>query len=365
MFESFMSKPFLWGLILLSLLAPACQKESFTSSSQVEDFFHIRQGDYDIPVWVRGNTASRKILLYVQGGPAGNSFDFAAIDYPGWRQSLEKDFAVAYYDQRGTGNRQGQFSVGADILDTYLVDLHQVCRFLEKAYEAEVILLGHSFGGGLVLRYMIKYGQSGIPSKYIALNAPASTDLNSATQRWAFRRSFLANTAHLEISRERHVQEWQEVLSWLEKHPVIEKISGPNPYQLFNEWNAFVEELVYRYYPEKSLAWQDYLKVLFRSPYNPLPAYLGDRFADNGIGSLIIKAEEDNQLINQLHQIDHQAVLLITGRFDDICVPEELDYIYQQVTSPLKQREIFDLAGHDLPVHQPQALHNAIKNFIR
>lgn len=46
--------------------------------------------------------------------------DFATIDYPGWKNTLEKDYAIAYYEQRGTGNRQGNFSLGESVLDTYV-----------------------------------------------------------------------------------------------------------------------------------------------------------------------------------------------------------------------------------------------------
>ena len=343
----------------------SCSKEKFRTELEASDTFHIQNGDYEIPVWVRGNTASKKIILFVQGGPAGNTMDFATIDYPGWKNTLEKDYAIAYYEQRGTGNRQGNFSLGESVLDIYVQDLHVVSAFLKKAYGAEIIMMGHSFGGGLTLRYMIHYGEQGIPEKYISLNGPVTTDESSFVLRWQFRRDFLMNSANLEISRGNNVEQWNEVLIWLNANPLIEKISGDEPYKLLNQWNNYVEELIYAYYGERDLKFKDYMQI-FRTPYNPIPAYLGADFGgDDNLGSLILKDEEGYEMINKLAAIDHQKVLLVTGRFDDICVPEELHYVYDQIPSPLKQIEVVDYAGHEIFTHQPEKLNQIIKAFIQ
>lgn len=351
---------------VLSLSMYSCTDKVFTTETQTDKIYHVKNDDYLIPVMVRGNTAGKKIILYVQGGPAGNTFDFATIDYPEWKNTLEKDYAVAYYEQRGTGNRQGNFGYGKSILDTYVEDLHKVATFLEKAYNAEIIMMGHSFGGGLMFRYMVEKGQDGIPKQYIALNAPVTTDKGqSESLRWKFRRDFLLNSANLEISRGNNIERWQEVLAWLNKNPEIKKTDGANPYQLMIQWNSYVEQLIYEYYPEKNLRIRDYLKVIFASPYNPIPAYLREDFEDKGIGSLILRDEENYQILYKLNQINHQKILLITGRFDDICVPEELTYAFEQIISPNKQLKIIDLAGHEAYLHQKVEFLRTIKRFIQ
>lgn len=358
----------LFFIALASFTLLACKKEeAFELSSETDDFFHVRQDDYDIPVWVRGNTSSKKILLFVQGGPAANSLDFALVDYPGWKNTLEKEYAIAYYEQRGNGNAQGNFTFDENIIEnTYLPDLHAVAKFLKTAYQSDIIMIGHSFGGGLVMRYMMHYRQDGIPGKYIVLNAPVTTDSDAdETLRWQWRREFLLNTANLQIQRGVDVDQWNEVLNWLALTPEIKKLEGDEPYRLFNQWNSYVENLIYNHYPEKDLKLRDYLKI-FRSPYNPFPAYLGDDFKnDQSLGSMILKDEENFQMITKLNLIDHQHVLFVTGRFDDICVPEEMTYVYSQIPSPNKQFEIVDYAGHEIHTHQPEKLNALIKNFVQ
>lgn len=357
----------LYILLFILIVAASCSKgkKDFTIGEHADNYFHVNNDDYAIPVWVRGNTSGKKIILYVQGGPAGNTMDFALIDYPGWKNTLEKDYAVAYYEQRGTGNRQGNFDLGESVLDTYVSDLHVVSTFLKNAYDAEIIMMGHSFGGALVLRYMVEHNSDGVPSKYISLNGPVTTDLDSDTLRWKFRREFLYNTALLEISRGNNVSRWNEVLAWLDVTPVIKKLDGEKPYALMNQWNNYVEELIYPYYPEKELKLKDYMQI-FRAPYNPFPAYLRNDYDNgNGLGSVILDDEENYLIVNKLNQIDHQSLLMVTGRFDDICVPEELEFAYSLVSSPLKQMEIVDYAGHEIYTHQPEKLNQLIKNFIQ
>ncbi|RYU91795.1 alpha/beta hydrolase [Emticicia agri] len=324
----------LYAACMVALLSVSCSESPFEPELATITSFHVKNGDYLIPVMVRGNTASKKIILYVQGGPALNTLDYATIDYPEWKNTLEKDYAIAYYEQRGTGNKQGRFSYGDSILDTYVEDLHTLSAFLKKAYDAEIIMMGHSFGGALVMRYMLEKSKEGIPTQYIVLNAPVTTDNGlSEKLRWKFRHEFLQNSATLEISRGNHVNEWIEVFEWLKKNPEIKKLDGENPYQLMIQWNNYVEDLIYISYPEKSLKVRDYMKAIFASPYNPVPVYIGTLLNESDLRSLILKEEEKYEMLYKLNKIDHQNILMVTGRFDDICVPEELNYVYSQIYS--------------------------------
>ena len=122
----------IFAIVCLALIFTSCQKEDFELSSNANDMFHVKNGDYLIPVLVRGNTASKKIILFIQGGPGSNTLDFAKVDYPGWKNTLENEYAIAYYDQRGTGNSQGNFTFGQSIYSTYTDDLHEVAFFFKK-----------------------------------------------------------------------------------------------------------------------------------------------------------------------------------------------------------------------------------------
>lgn len=350
-------------LVSITLFLAACQEDDFKLSKNTNDLFHVKNGDYAIPVLVRGNTAGKKIILYIQGGPGYSSLDFARVDYPGWKNSLEVDYAVAYYDQRGMGNIQGNFTQGPNTLSTWINDLNSVARFLQKAYGAEIVMLGHSFGGDLMYRYMVQYGSAGVPVKYISVDAPVTTDSDLDTLRWDFRWHFLYNTAQLEISRGKRIAEWNEVLVWLNANPELKKVPGDNPYQLFNQWNQYVEDLIYVDYPEKLPGLSDYLNIAFTSNYNPLQ-YIRYGFKDK-VADRILGEEENDFLMTKLSLINNQTLLVIGGRYDDICPPEELDYVFDQLGTMQKTLKIIDHAGHTPFIDQPTEFYTLVKQFIQ
>lgn len=350
-------------LMTCAILIISCTTE-FDDSPRAKDYFHVKNGNYEIPVLVRGNTTSKRIILYVQGGPGYSSLDFAKVDFAGWKETLEKDFAVAYYDQRGTGNKQGNFSMGENALETWLDDLHAVAAFLKQAYNANVIMMGHSFGGSLVYRYMLSKKELGVPTQYITLNAPVTSDRVDDVLRWQFRREFLVNIAELEISRNQRVEQWQDVKSWLARTPVIHKTNSANPFELMDQWNKYVEDLVYVDYQEKIPRAKDYFNVIFFSNYNPM-AHLVNSGYTWDTADRIAAEERKSPIADRLDEIGNHSLLILTGRYDDICPPEELTYAFDQITSQQKQMRVIDFAGHDSYTHQPAEFYRTIKQFIK
>ena len=111
----YLKAAFFFAGLCLTMIVVSCSKQDFTGKPKAKDLFHVKNGDYLIPVAGKGNTASKKILLYIQGGPGINSLDFANIDYAGWGNTLEKEYALSYCYQTGTGNVQGNFTQGENV----------------------------------------------------------------------------------------------------------------------------------------------------------------------------------------------------------------------------------------------------------
>lgn len=91
--------------MVLVLLFCSCN-DNVGLSSSAGDFHHVKIDIAYLPMLVRVNKQPNVILLFVQGGPSYPSIDFVMVEYPNWKQTIEKDFAIAYYDQRGFGNKQ-------------------------------------------------------------------------------------------------------------------------------------------------------------------------------------------------------------------------------------------------------------------
>ncbi|MFC2089318.1 alpha/beta fold hydrolase [Bacteroidota bacterium] len=337
-----------------------CSDLTLTIDDKVTQRFHVLNDDYPIPVLVRGNTASGTILLYVQGGPGLNSLDFAEIDYPGWKNTLESEYAVAYYDQRGLGNGAGEYDDNTITLDTWIEDLHQVASFLKKAYNAEIVMMGHSFGGRMIYQYILEHADDAVPVKYISINGGITTDRDSL--RWVFRREFLFKTAMLEITNGRNTDGWYSVIDWLNETPVIQDVEGNNPWRDKDQWNAYVEDLVYPYYPESDLSIGDVFTVLFASSYNPLDSYIDPRL-NSDLVKRIFENMYDYNLLEKFTAID-KDMLLITGRYDDICPPCEMQYVFDSISSINKRIEIVENAGHESFIHQPDEFFTIVKSYV-
>ena len=100
--------------------------------------FHIR---------TVGNSALPPVIV-VHGGPGGDSKYLYPI------QDLAKDHFVVFYDQRGTG-LSARVDPSELTLESSLEDLHRIVSHYGK--NRPVKLIGHSWGGMLVMGYLGQY----------------------------------------------------------------------------------------------------------------------------------------------------------------------------------------------------------------
>ena len=337
------------------ILFSSC-KEDIQLSPETNDHFHLEEAGAYIPVLVRGNTASGKVLLYIQGGPGLNTLDFAYVDYPNWQQSIEKSYAVAYYDQRGMGISQGNYKLESIGLDQYLTDLRKVVQLIQNRYPGvEVYLMGHSWGGWLSYLYLQRFNSQPLVAGAIAMNAPFTTDNNDI--QWTFRRDYLQNIALDNIEQNLDISHWEEVMDWLQQHSQL------NTPELRRQWNIYVYDWGKQFEVEVPITGGDFLKVLFASSYNPFPGLLDFDKAE----SVSLKLFESMKGINLLESLDQiQApILLITGRYDDIAPPEELEYGFERIGSDSKKLIVLPDAGHDSYLNQPEMFRQALDEFIK
>ena len=96
---------------------------------------------------VFGNPQSTPIIV-VHGGPG--------LDYVYLKplQALSKDYRVIFYDQRGTG-LSPRVSTSDLTVDQSVEDLHAIVEHFSNG--GQVKLIGHSWGGALVVGYLSKY----------------------------------------------------------------------------------------------------------------------------------------------------------------------------------------------------------------
>jgi pimeloyl-ACP methyl ester carboxylesterase len=131
---------------LLSAATPPAR-----AADELERADLVEVEDAKLFVELRGANAAAPVLLWLHGGPGG-------AERPLFRQfngDLERDFVVAYLDQRGAGR---SFDVDADparlTIRQHLEDLDRVVDHLRDSFETRrIALVGHSWGSALGLLY--------------------------------------------------------------------------------------------------------------------------------------------------------------------------------------------------------------------
>lgn len=136
---------------LLILLMVSCDFPYYSDG----DYFFVEYNNAVMPVWVKGNEASDKIILFIHGGPGGSAIDFALVGF----EDLEEQFQVAYWDQPASGQSQGNYDVSKASVEDFSNALDNVVITLEHLYAKPIVLYGVSWGAGLGTAY-VTYGDN-------------------------------------------------------------------------------------------------------------------------------------------------------------------------------------------------------------
>ena len=344
-------KTFTIHVLALFLLLSACQKDPI--STEADDYFHVKTADAYLPVWVRGNTASQTILLFVNGGPGLTTLDAAQLDLLNWEQSLEKDYGIAYFDARGTGNAQGNFGKESITIAQNLLDIQAILKVIRQRYgDVTVFLIGHSYGGYLTARYLLNPSLDQDIAGWINVDGSLVFELE---KQWAFRHMYLVNVAQEKIVADEEVAKWQAALDWAMANPAI---STDEQKDMWRELVAEAFTLT-----EQEISFGAAMGILFASPYNAFPAY----FSDNWITVLrqLFEESENDDLLPEMAQINLPS-LFVYGRYDDIVPPEIGDSAFTLLGTSVANKEfhIVQDASHEPFADQPAAFAGIVTAFV-
>ncbi|WP_425389576.1 alpha/beta fold hydrolase [Ekhidna sp.] len=319
--------------------------------AQSKEYIKFEYDGYTFPILVRGNIESDKMLVYVEGGPGETAIDFARSDYPRWKKSLENEVAIAYYDQRGHNQSAKKMDVSKISYDQYSFDLIAISKMLKEKYNAEVYLFGHSAGGYMVLHTLQYFAdQSSFIDGAIAANTPITSD-HSPERYQYYRPRYLKNLAAEKIANNKNGEFWQQELDWINSIDSITTREGAI------RWNRTVEKA---FTPTKrKLSPGMAVKVIFSRPYNPV-RYL-NRKDNELIDDLLWEDRKTHSDFDNLSAIN-ENVLLITGRYDDVAPPEEMEEANQRIEH--SELVILPDAAHESYLDQPNLFNEAILSFI-
>ncbi|WP_339915836.1 alpha/beta hydrolase [Yeosuana marina] len=342
------------GIVIISV--SSCT-EDFSLSENSDTFFHVSVNKTALPVWVKGNTKSNKIIIYINGGPGLTSIDLAKMDMFNWSENLENYYAIAYYDQRGTGNAQGTMDVSSLTIDQYVKDLNAIISVIKDKYNnPQIFLMSHSFGSAIATNYLLTDNLQDNITGWISIDGAFNFDYDL---QWVYRRDFLINIANEEINEGNTIDYWQEALQWTNNNLEI------STREQKNQWSRYVYSSRVNLIPleEASSDFGAYLGVGFASSYNAFPAYTSTNLITVS-RHLNMDVEGDNY-INSVSQIDIPT-LLIWGRYDDL-IPPELGYdVFNNLGTNNSEKyfSLFEKSSHEPYISDQEKFKNEVSLFL-
>jgi pimeloyl-ACP methyl ester carboxylesterase len=306
--------------------APIVGSDGEPLAGSIAELTTVEIGGHEQSVMIRGRTVDNPVMLYLAGGPGGTDIGAMRLD-----TSLESEFVVVTWDQRGTGKSYsaldpvGTLTLGQMVSDTIELTEHLIDRFGQD----QVYLVGNSWGsllGGLVI--------SERPDLYAAY----------------------VGVGQMVDPRETDIMFWEDALAWAEgtgEEGLAETLiaNGPPPYDDLLAYEAAVGS---------EHMWNDYPEF---DPSNEMPAILFVPEYDlmdkiNGFRGFL---DTFSVLYPQLQDIDFRSQIgslavptfLVTGEHEARGRASLAEEWFESLDAPEKQSVEFEGAGHRAHFDQP------------
>jgi len=309
------------------------------------DFFYIENDDALLPVMVSGNKASNVFLILVHGGPGLGSFDYHNAEII---QTMESDYAIVYWDQRGSGAAQGNSGKELLTLEQFIEDTDRIVDAISSYYDnPSIFLMGHSWGGCLGTAYVLDVEHQDKINGWIDINgdhdSPRAKELSS---------QLVKDYASDKIAAGINIDEWQAVLNWYDDHALPFGMEQTAQHEIYVD-KAFGS------LTEGETNNMDSLTNLFFSPGSLIQLYGNFPFLQKHMDFLNIS------LTSQMDQILMPS-LIIWGELD-MSLPVALAYEAYDALGTAETDKYLTLlphSGHN-PVDSDATLfHQTISSFV-
>jgi proline iminopeptidase len=332
------------GLVLMTVLVTTCH-----SPYDEGNFFFLVSKQAQMPIVVRGNTASGVFLLFIHGGPGGTALQ--KIGLPVFNQ-LEKSYATVFYDQRSSGSSQGNSPDKYLTLDQFVEDLDKVIDLIRARYnQPKIFLLGHSWGGCLGTGYLIDPARQQKIRGWIECDG-AHNNPNGDTLSF----QFVANYANEQIRQNKDAALWKFALNWYSENPNFTS-NQMEHYAFLEKANAYIYDLSLKRTPT---TFPDYTADYVLNSPADITAQLTNY--NHVIKNFIIS---DIDLTSEMKKITLPS-LIIWGQYDGVIPLPMAQHAYNSLGTPTDQKSILILpnAAHYSFYEVPDLCAQGITNFI-
>lgn len=339
----------LTGLLTLALMAvavlvarpattdPVTGPDGRPLPGSIAELTTVRLGGHDQALMIRGKSVDAPVLLFLAGGPGGTEIGAMRDD-----SSLEQDFIVVTWDQRGAGKSYSALDPVATLtLEQTVADTIALTEYLRERFaEDKIYLVGQSWGSTLGVLAVQRH-----PELYHAL----------------------VGSGQMVSQRETDVMFWEDTLAWAERTgndglTTTLRRNGPPPYKdLLDYEPAISHEHDWNPYPGLDVS-----KEMPGSLFVPENSLM-DRI--NGLRGFL---DTFSVLYPQLQNIDFRRdarsldvpFYMVTGRYEARGRAVLADEWYAMLQAPAKQRIVFGASGHRPNFDQPERFAEVMRDVM-
>ena len=331
------------AISLISLLLTGCKKEFAGLSTNANEIFWVTNNGTDMPVRVKGNTASHIIVLIIHGGPGDGSLSYA--DYKTAR--LREKYGVAFWDQRNAGSAAGNNNTGKLNLAQMINDLEAVVKVLTLRYEdPRIYLYAHSFGGLLAAGYLAKDSNQNQVKGWIDMDGAHSYPLCDTSSR-----KMLIDTAASEIDKGNFISQWQNILNYCNDHDPLSSYAV----------SSQTETYAHKAEEYMGIKRNNSIFSLAEDPSDQLTNYYN--LYNTSTGNNFLESLESADYSDQLYKIRIPS-LLLWGQYDFVVPPIVGQEAMGRLGSSYKELVLFSHSGHHPLETETDEVENQVMHFI-
>lgn len=273
-------------LALFAMVICGCNKDE----DELTHNLRLRYKGADMPIWVRGNAASDRMVLFLHGGPGGCSMCLRR-----YFSEVEKQLTMVYWDQRMAGSSGGSGEPTQLNYPQFADDLKQVVLLLKQQYpNKRLFLLGHSFGVEMAWQFLTTDNNQNLVNGFIAMDGTYSTyEWLLSVQDWVKENALIKGDKEaydymnsITLTKENMSEvvewdEWYERMFRLEANPVWPSDDEGYTFELWfksphSQFSQNLNSTLYNQYYEKEIFTFD-RKDLLNTVTIPITIFWGEK----------------------------------------------------------------------------------------
>ncbi|MDR0387748.1 MAG: alpha/beta hydrolase [Treponema sp.] len=337
-------KKYMTGVLVLVFILGSCGDQFLSSDYQDGDWFYLESKGAIMPVWVNGNKSSNIFILYLHGGPGQSAMGEKPMS---GIPKLEQDYAVVYWDQRGSGISQGNVRPETLTIEQCVEDLWKLVHLIRYKYDnPSLFLMGNSWGGTLGMVYLLDPANQQYVSGWIDIDGEHNWENSiKLSAQW------VQDRAMEKIMEGENAGRWQEELAWYANTtPSWDSGFVERHYENLYDLNG----ITYNF--SLTINYLDYLNTPMTFSYPMNNNYIDKNFS----------LPTTLNLRPEMHKIT-VPTLILWGRHDGILPVEMAQTAFDSLgtNDNAKYKYIFENSAHTPHIEEQDAFVEKVRIFIK